>query len=1183
MVYSQKLPNAGHAAFYTFAAPHGGFAIVAGDDVALPILAYSYENLFQAEVPDHVASFLADIAGAIDAALAQDVNPTVTTRKQWIDLAESPVLLTTGENSVGPLLTTRWSQGNPYNLRCPSVTGQQTLVGCVALAMGQLIRYWQYPETPRGIVSYNYPSYGGYQSVNFDNVTYDYASMPDELLSSADSASIFETSRFLHHCGVSVAMSYGHSASSSNSSKMMAALVSTFFYSPTMREFSKSSYQDSTWELMLKNELSQGRPVLYAGSSSAIGHAYVCDGYNGNSYHFNFGWGGLQDGFYLISPTDSVRYPYSSGQTAIFGIEPDSSSRTLTNIGGGTTCTYVVKDTVEFISFPALNGWGSVGGGYTIMFEPEDTAKQLQLEIIDSSIIGGAQIYDGIGRTSQFDNTNNLAKYPLVSSNHGVVLEDLDYNASGCALRVIVANNCGRITNLRKELRGDTIQLFWHDTNATVQWLVEYGPAGFAHGTGTEVIVSDSTISFIADSRSIAQDYYVRPYCEEDNGVWVKFSDRDAEWSSVVTNRPTGYVEDDEGNITISTPEGLAWLISVVNGFNGQDTNTMTGKVVTLVSDINLEPYRWTPIALFNGRFDGGGHTITNMSIMGTQDAGFFKSTLSQAYIMNLHLRNVSVIGNRNAAAMCASFNGRMDVCSVSGVVKGTLTCGGMVSRGNGLITNSSAHVSVECNGIAGGFQGIGAAIIKNCYARGSVIGENHVGGFLGYASEGSFVSNCYSSGSVSLSSFPGRVGAFVGTVARPGMHSRTTTIRNCYAYWSGLKLMDSIPCDENVRISDTACFWIDRGTCILRNSVMVENTACNSLLSVLNSWVSVYGDSSSLNWEIESTESDDSLPRLGSLYEGSCPVAAAVSLLQVDDNSVRVSWDDNGASSWQIEYGDANFNRGVGRIASTSSRSIVLDSLRAWTWNDIYIRSICEDGSRSQWVGYSILLVSMNEVIVESQNPDMGTVLGGGFYPNGSEVQIRAIPYDGYRFVDWNDGSTENPRTLIVNYSRYFSARFMPEMVYYSLTATSADPSMGTVLGSGTYEAGAEVTLTATANEGYRFVGWQDGNADNPRTVTVTADATYIATFEAEVGINEVDGADGITLHPNPACTKVTIFGLEQGSKVSVVDLNGREVSSLLTPDSSLTIDVSGLAQGAYFVRIVGKHQQAIRKLIVK
>ena len=158
-----------------------------------------------------------------------------------------------------------------------------------------------------------------------------------------------------------------------------------------------------------------------------------------------------------------------------------------------------------------------------------------------------------------------------------------------------------------------------------------------------------------------------------------------------------------------------------------------------------------------------------------------------------------------------------------------------------------------------------------------------------------------------------------------------------------------------------------------------------------------------------------------------------------------------------------------------------------------------------------------------------------------------------------------------------------MPEMVYYSLTATSADPSMGTVLGSGTYEAGAEVTLTATANEGYRFVGWQDGNADNPRTVTVTADATYIATFEAEVGINEVDGADGITLHPNPACTKVTIFGLEQGSKVSVVDLNGREVSSLLTPDSSLTIDVSGLAQGAYFVRIVGKHQQAIRKLIVK
>ena len=231
--------------------------------------------------------------------------------------------------------------------------------------------------------------------------------------------------------------------------------------------------------------------------------------------------------------------------------------------------------------------------------------------------------------------------------------------------------------------------------------------------------------------------------------------------------------------------------------------------------------------------------------------------------------------------------------------------------------------------------------------------------------------------------------------------------------------------------------------------------------------------------------------------------------------------------------------------------------------------------------MGYSILLVSMNEVIVESQNPDMGTVLGGGFYPNGSEVQIRAIPYDGYRFVDWNDGSTENPRTLIVNYSRYFSARFMPEMVYYSLTATSADPSMGTVLGSGTYEAGAEVTLTATANEGYRFVGWQDGNADNPRTVTVTADATYIATFEAEVGIGGVDGADGITLHPNPASGRVSLRGVEPGAEVTVVDMQGRTHSKISTRDSEITLEVN--LPGAYFVRIVGERQCAVRKLLVR
>ena len=116
-----------------------------------------------------------------------------------------------------------------------------------------------------------------------------------------------------------------------------------------------------------------------------------------------------------------------------------------------------------------------------------------------------------------------------------------------------------------------------------------------------------------------------------------------------------------------------------------------------------------------------------------------------------------------------------------------------------------------------------------------------------------------------------------------------------------------------------------------------------------------------------------------------------------------------------------------------------------------------------------------------------------------------------------------------------------------------------------------------------YRFVGWQDGNADNPRTVTVTADATYIATFEAEVGIDEVEGTDDIVLYPNPASGQVSLRDVEPGTVVTVVDMQGRIHSKNSTQKSEITLDVSQWPAGAYFVRIAGERQAAVRRLLVR
>ncbi len=91
-------------------------------------------------------------------------------------------------------------------------------------------------------------------------------------------------------------------------------------------------------------------------------------------------------------------------------------------------------------------------------------------------------------------------------------------------------------------------------------------------------------------------------------------------WVDVVTQRPEGYETDANGNVEISTPEGLAWLPSVVNGLNGCEPDDLDGRTVRLTTDIDFDAVaqlRFTPIGSrahpFKGTFDGGGHTLDGL------------------------------------------------------------------------------------------------------------------------------------------------------------------------------------------------------------------------------------------------------------------------------------------------------------------------------------------------------------------------------------------------------------------------------------------------------------------------------------------------------------------------------------------------------------------------------------------
>ena len=136
----------------------------------------------------------------------------------------------------------------------------------------------------------------------------------------------------------------------------------------------------------------------------------------------------------------------------------------------------------------------------------------------------------------------------------------------------------------------------------------------------------------------------------------------------------------------------------------------------------------------------------------------------------------------------------------------------------------------------------------------------------------------------------------------------------------------------------------------------------------------------------------------------------------------------------------------------------------------------------------YSISL-TINDSNMGTAKVDKNTACGN---------QISATANYGYHFVRWSDGNTDNPRSLGLTQDTVLTAEFAPNK--YTITTVSSDTQRGTTQGDTTVNYLEYITISATANYGYHFVRWNDGNSENPRQVKVTKDMTYTATFDKNI-----------------------------------------------------------------------------------
>lgn len=175
--------------------------------------------------------------------------------------------------------------------------------------------------------------------------------------------------------------------------------------------------------------------------------------------------------------------------------------------------------------------------------------------------------------------------------------------------------------------------------------------------------------------------------------------------------------------------------------------------------------------------------------------------------------------------------------------------------------------------------------------------------------------------------------------------------------------------------------------------------------------------------------------------------------------------------------------------------------------------------------------------ITVQSEDIEKGTVSGGGRFIENSQCTITATANTGYIFKQWNDGNTESIRTITVTQDVTYTAQFEKNIVYYIIEVQSEDTAKGTVSGSGTYVEGSQCTITATANTGYKFTRWTDGNTSSVRTITVTHDVTYVAQFE-EVVAEEPKYWYGIKALSDVIGQSVTIDSLKASSTARTTNI---------------------------------------------
>ena len=327
LVFSKARRNADEGAYYyVFSSGKNlGFTIVSGDDRLPAIIGYTESGDYDADnLPANFVSFMQAYQDYVDNATDAEIEKV----KRWRTMNAT-------HGNVAPFLQSKWGQEAPYNNQCPLYNGVNTLTGCVATAMAQVLYYYKLPipllETIPAYVTethrFSMPAIAAGEFYDWDN-------MLDKYTGNETVAQKNAVAKLMLHVGCSVNMDYTPDWSAASISS--ESLIKYFGMDKELTRLLWRKYYDlAEWDNILYQEMAEQRPVLYRGESTTEGgHIFVIHGYRDGLYYVNWGWGGASDGYFditILNPYNTTSAEvstsadgYGMGNCMVIGIQPDN-------------------------------------------------------------------------------------------------------------------------------------------------------------------------------------------------------------------------------------------------------------------------------------------------------------------------------------------------------------------------------------------------------------------------------------------------------------------------------------------------------------------------------------------------------------------------------------------------------------------------------------------------------------------------------------------------------------------------------------------------------------------------------------------------------------------------------------------------------------------------------------------